>query len=320
MFKKVFSVVLAVGFVTFACAFLYRQLPCRSPIAYSIGDVSLEFAAGREEFAMAVREGARLWEEAAGRTLFREMGTGGMGIAAVYDERQQARDRLQEIGIRLDEGKRTFDALRTQYDTRRKVYDDFVEAYGALRTVYERARAAYQADLAMLDQNRASDPMPRDTFMQLEQKRQEVNALVLRLNRMREELAGATESVNAVVAVLQQIALQENYSLEQYEQVGAAIGDEYEAALYERRWGEERITVYSFDSVPELTRLVTHELGHAIGLSHIDDPNALMYRLNQTGLIALSPTDVALVQERCSLHPGVWLALRDAWTGRMTQP
>ena len=52
---------------------------------------------------------------------------------------------------------------------------------------------------------------------------------------------------------------------------------------------------YDFQSI------LTHELGHALGIEHVDDPTAVMYYLmeGQLAELALAPTDVAAYRDQC---------------------
>ncbi|MGO9139739.1 MAG: matrixin family metalloprotease, partial [Syntrophales bacterium] len=45
---------------------------------------------------------------------------------------------------------------------------------------------------------------------------------------------------------------------------------------------------------------LAHEFGHALGLKHNDNPQAIMYRLMQSDSLNLAPDDIAALKERCS--------------------
>ena len=63
----------------------------------------------------------------------------------------------------------------------------------------------------------------------------------------------------------------------------------------------KRIEIYQFDTMDDLRLTIAHELGHALGLEHNHDPQALMYPLlkdQQMQNFRLSAADLALLQAR----------------------
>ncbi|MFA6038664.1 MAG: matrixin family metalloprotease [Candidatus Peribacteraceae bacterium] len=306
MVKHIVSWTLTLLFLTVAGLFVYRQLPCRKPIVYSVGRVDARFGMGQEKFALAVEMAEALWEGATGRGLFHRVGTGGMVIRAVYDNRQAARERLEEIGLRLDQGKDAYTTLHAQYEEKRAAYLRLQTAYDAQEATYQRERTDYDSDLQSVQ---ARGPSEED-YNRLEGKRQSVNRLADRINAQQGALRDAVDEVNALVGMLRRVAEQENMSIEEYQDVGESIGEEYEAGAYERVWGTQSITVYAFSKQDELIRLLAHEMGHALGIGHLSEPDSVMYRLNQTGPIALSPADIVAVEKQCAVAPRLWESVK----------
>ena len=59
------------------------------------------------------------------------------------------------------------------------------------------------------------------------------------------------------------------------------------------------ITIYQYRDLADLILILTHELGHALGLAHVNDPKAVMYEIlgkQDLETLTLTSTDV------CAAH------------------
>ena len=91
-----------------------------------------------------------------------------------------------------------------------------------------------------------------------------------------------------------------NISVDQYNSISGGLGESFEEGVYESDGLNSKIDIYEFNSREKLVRVLAHELGHALGLDHVDDPKAIMYKLNQDNNTILTEADLTLLKTRCN--------------------
>jgi prefoldin subunit 5 len=299
MIRRILGWLLALSLATVAVFFLLRHLrPCASPILYSIGAVDPRFGISKADFAEATAQAAKLWSNGAQRPLFAPVSTGGLAISALYDQRQQARDQMKTLGIHLDAGRQSYDQLHARYDALKKNYDAADAAYEQKLARYNERKDVYGVEAHRLAQNGG---VTAAQARQFNQEHDALNAQADSLNEQQAALQKQAADINAVVSVLRDLAAAQNLSIDQFQSIGSAIGNEYEAGLYESDARGQRISAYSFEGANELRRLLAHELGHALGLGHLVDSGSIMYYLNQSKTSTLSATDLRALRGRCGL-------------------
>ncbi len=105
--------------------------------------------------------------------------------------------------------------------------------------------------------------------------------------------------INALVVVLNRLASTLNLSVEKYNTVTVSRGESFEEGVYISNGSSREIDIYEFSNRAKLIRVLAHELGHALGLDHVDNQKAIMYKLNQGNNETLTKTDLAELKVKC---------------------
>lgn len=292
--------VLLAGLITAGLVLLgvywQQDRPCREPVTYRIGTVDARFGISRSEVAEEVQRAAAVWEGASKRALFREDRNGAVRIDFIYDYRQEAADKLKGMMGRIESTRDSYDSLKAMYERLKAEHDEREAALKQDIDAYEeRGRTLKTASAAAAARGGVSE----DVYRQMTAEKQALDELREGLEINRESLEGSADNLNSLVTVINGIAEELNLDVVQYNAVGETLNEEFSEGFYERKGDRQTITVYHFSSRLRLKRVLAHELGHALGLGHNDNPKAIMYRLNQSDSLDLAPEDLSALKALC---------------------
>ncbi len=274
-----------------------RVLPCRSPITYSLGTIDARFGVSKTALIKYLKEAENIWEKPSGKNLFEYQEGGGVVVNFVYDYRQQASDTMKASGIRIDKSQSSFDALKAQYDNRAARITSAKVRFDAEVAAYESRQKAYNAEVAKWN---GLGGAPPDVYDRLQAEKAALATDGERVTSMERALNADIETLNAIGTSLNKLIAELNLNVEKYNQAGASTGGEFEEGAYVSTAGSERIDIYEYSNRTELVRVLAHELGHALGLGHIEDEEAIMYKVNKGKKLSLAESDVAALNARCA--------------------
>ncbi len=279
---------------------LYAQAyPCTVPETYSLGSFDKQFNISRTDFLAAVQKAQHVWEAAAGKPLFRLVdANGALAVNLIYDDRQKATDKLRKLGVHITTDKAGYDRLKAEHDTLVAQLEPLKASFDSAVSAHEARVASYEKAVASWNANGGA---PENVYEQLNAERAAIDAEAVKLNAQRDAINAMVDRINANVEVLNRLAKSLNLTAETYNGVSASRGAEFEEGLFTGTRASGKIDIYEFDDRERLVRLLTHEIGHALGLDHVDDPNAVMYRLNTAKNLALTAADVAELKRVCHL-------------------
>jgi predicted Zn-dependent protease len=249
--------------------------PCSVPLTYSIGTFDEKFGISRKDLVADIQFAESKWEKAVNKDLFTYV-AGNPAIASdiqinlIYDYRQITTDKLDDLSDTIDQTRAKYNTLKSRYSS--------------LKASYETKAAALKKLIAAYDSSRKKT---REMYQEVTSAQEDLNSVV--------------REINSIVPELNSLAKKLNNTVDTYNSVGASTGREFDEGNYVRDSSGAAINVYQFSSKEKLIRLLEHELGHAIGLDHVENPKAIMYRLNESASEELTSDDIKALSDLCRL-------------------
>jgi chromosome segregation ATPase len=219
-------------------------------------------------------------------------------ISLVYDARQEMTQRLRGIGVTITDDRSSYDRLKVKYDAAYAQYESKKTAFEASVASFNADRDNYQKQV---DYWNARGGAPRADYEKLQAQEASLAQKSQALQADQNSLNATAQEVNDLAVALNQLIAALNLDVQKYNTTGQANGTSFEEGLYERQLGIETITIFEYENNSLLIRVLAHELGHSLGLDHVEDPNAIMYYLNQGEAISLASADKSELKQVCRL-------------------
>jgi hypothetical protein len=272
--------------------------PCQKPITYSIAELDPRFGLTEAELLDNIKKAEKIWESPINKSLFEYSPARDLKISLIYDYRQKATDSLRKMGIVIEDNQVTYDTLKAKYDS-------LIVSYKKQKAQLDVLVAAYNADKSVYEKDvnhwNGRGGAPKAEYNTLEQQRVDLNNQVAEINQAKNTLNELVDVINSTETVLNKLVGTLNLNVDKYNAVGSSTGEVFNEGEYVSDASGTAINIYQFDDANQLVRVLAHELGHALGLGHLNNPKAIMYYRNEGLNEKLTADDLAALKKMCEI-------------------
>lgn len=261
--------------------------PFDTRVRYRLGDIDERFGISRHELKSLSEQATQIWHDGTGKQWFVYDESAQLTIHLIYDERQATTLAKQNaehtISRMITSHQQTAHTIDTQRQKLRQEFD-------ALQTQIQHWQNAHQNILYAL--NHTDDPIQ---YQKLNQERQKLQKHKQALDTQISQYHKKQTAFNQLVDDFNRQAQTINNTIDQSSQLFEPR--KFDKGVFDGR----QIRIYEFGSPEDLTLTLAHELGHALGIGHNDDPTALMYPYAQNQDVQnfrLKPADIDLLNNR----------------------
>ena len=259
--------------------------PFDTRLRYRIAEVDPRFKLSPEQVQSISQQAAQIWKEGTGQDYFVYDPNAQLEIHLIYDQRQSDSEQSREHLSQLESNQQTWVDKKKRLD---QVEQDLLWS----KQLLDQKKQQLDQQIQQFNQEQQFAQQHPDQFRQRKETlQQNVQILQQEISQYNQRIAQLNGQIGELNALDQQL----DASVQQYKQ-------RFQPHMFHKGlFNGKQILIYEFESEADLRLTLAHELGHALGLAHNDDPKALMYPIMKDQDLLhfqLTPTDRELLLNR----------------------
>ncbi|MEF9994390.1 MAG: matrixin family metalloprotease, partial [Acinetobacter sp.] len=259
--------------------------PFDTRLRYRIAEVDPRFKLSPEQVQSISQQAAQIWKEGTGQDYFVYDPNAQLEIHLIYDQRQSDSEQSRKHLSQLESNQQT-------WVDKKKRLDQVEQNLLWSKQLLDQKKQQLDQQIQQFNQEQKFAQQNPDQFRQRKETlQQDVQILQQEISQYNQRIAQLNGQIGELNALDQQL----DASVQQYKQ-------RFQPHMFHKGlFNGKQILIYEFESEADLRLTLAHELGHALGLAHNDDPKALMYPIMKDQDLLhfqLTPTDRELLLNR----------------------
>lgn len=272
--------------------------PCQEPLTYRLGDIDSRFDISQKELADIMEEVEQLWESAVNKDLINLSQNGQVALNLIYSEEQQRTDAEQQFSDRITAKEHRVTTVEREY---RRLSDRYKKAE---KDVHQRlneynSKIETYNQLAKEWEGKEATSNIIDRFKTLER---EISRLEASLKRKKQHLSSLRERTNAKTEQLNQLIKEHNNLIAEYNN-RFSEPRKFDQGRFVKQGNKQAINIYQFGNRAQLKTVLAHEVGHALGLDHVENPKSIMHNMmaeQNMANLQLTDEDISALRRHCN--------------------
>jgi predicted Zn-dependent protease len=193
--------------------------------------------------------------------------------------------------LEIENAKQNAENLQKAYEEEKRIYLNDGAQFTIDSDIF---KTKYKASEDRVLEYNAKGGAPKEVYDAMTLELSELKKEAAALEERRKILLATMDTINAKVRKYNEFVVYTNNLIRKSNAIGA------------KKFTEGRfvpltntIDIYQFNDRTKLRRVITHELGHVLGINHNTNVQAIMYSVNSGNSTSLTKEDIADLKEVC---------------------